>query len=72
MNAIHARSQLRHSPTRSDVKRLKYRKKSYYIKNVVMLTLPSVISQESWVSRTLVPLFVLAERAVEDSPRSRA
>ena len=64
MNAIHARSQLRYSPTSVD---LEIRENP--CETAVMLTWPSRDSQESGTGQAH-PSFVLAERAVEDLSRS--
>ena len=63
MNAIHARSQLRYSPT-SVV--LEIRENP--CETAVMLTWPSCDSQENGAGQAQ-PSLVLVERAVEDSPR---
>ena len=64
MNAIHARSQLRYSPTSIA---LEIRENP--CETAIMLTRPSGDSQEKGTRQTQ-PSHVLAERAVEDSPRS--
>jgi hypothetical protein len=64
VNAIHARSQLRYSPTSVD---LEIREKP--CETAVMLTWPSRDSQENGTGQAQSSL-VLAERVVEDSPRS--
>ena len=64
MNAIHARSQLRYSPTSVD---LEIRENP--CETAVMLTWPSRDSQEKWTGQAQ-PSLVLAERSVEDPPRS--
>jgi hypothetical protein len=65
VNAIHARSQLRYSPTAVDLEILE---KS--CESTVMLTWLSRASQEKWDWDRSHPSLVLAERAVADSPRS--
>ena len=64
MNAIHARSQLRYSPTLVD---LEIRENP--CETAVMLTRPSRDSQEKGTGQAHQSL-VLAERAVENSSRS--
>ena len=64
MNAIHARSQLRYSPTSHD---LEIRENP--CETAVMLTWPSRDSQENGTGKAQ-PSLVLAERAIEDPPRS--
>ena len=66
MNAIHARSQLRYSPTSVD---LEIRENPY--ETAVMLTRPSRGSQENGSGQAYQSL-VLAEHTVENSPRSTA
>ena len=63
MNAIHARSQLRYSPTSIA---LEIRENP--CETAIKLTRPSGDSQEKGTGQTQ-PSHVLAERAVEDSPR---
>ena len=63
MNAIHARSQLRYSPTSVD---LEIRENP--CETAVMLAWPSRDSQENGTGQAQ-PSHVLAERTVEDCPR---
>ena len=64
MNAIHARSQLRYSPTSIGLEI-----GENPCETAVMLTRHSLSSQEKERGQAH-PSLVLAERAVEDSPRS--
>jgi hypothetical protein len=64
VNAIHARSQLRYSPTSVNLEMGKNP-----CETAVMLTRPSRDSQEKWTGQAQ-PFLVLPERAVENSPRS--